>query len=93
MAEQAIAQIPATHVETIELLLRVDSAGASHELLDWCHEGQLAFSVGYDLTENVPAAILKIADPDWVCSLDQDGQARPNGQVQRSPSTRPGELA
>jgi hypothetical protein len=35
VAEQAIAQIPAEHIETIELGLRVDSAGASHELLDW----------------------------------------------------------
>ena len=81
VAEQAIAQIPAGHIETIEILLRVDSAGASHELLDWCREGQIEFSVGYDLTETVRAAILQIPEDDWVCSLDQDGHARPNGQV------------
>ena len=81
VAEQAIAQIPAGHLESIELLLRVDSAGASHELLDWCREGQIVFSVGYDLTETVRAAIVKIAEHDWVCALDQDGQDRPNGQV------------
>jgi len=81
VAEQAIAQIPAGHVDTIELLLRVDSAGASHELLDWCRDGRIEFSVGYDLTETVRAAILKLAEPDWVCSLDQDGRQRPNGQV------------
>ena len=40
VAEQAVAQIPAGHIETIEILLRVDSAGASHELIDWCREGQ-----------------------------------------------------
>ncbi|MBA3809325.1 MAG: transposase, partial [Solirubrobacterales bacterium] len=38
VAEQAIQQIPAEHIEDIELLLRVDSAGASHELLDWARE-------------------------------------------------------
>ena len=81
VAEQAIAQIPAGHIETIEILLRVDSAGASHELLDWCREGQIEFSVGYDLTETVRSAILQIPEDDWVCSLDQDGHARPNGQV------------
>jgi len=48
VAEQAVAQIPPEHIETIELLLRVDSAGACHELLDWCREGQIEFSVGYD---------------------------------------------
>ncbi len=81
VAEQAIAQLPVGHIETIEIVLRVDSAGASHELLDWCREGQIEFSVGYDLTETVRAAILKIPAHDWVCSLDQDGQARPNGEV------------
>ena len=81
VAEQAVGQIPAGHIETIELLLRVDSAGASHELLDWCREGQIAFSVGYDLTETVRAAILKTAEHDWVRALDQDGQDRPNGEV------------
>jgi hypothetical protein len=34
VAEQAIAQIPAEHVETIRLPLRVDSAVASLELID-----------------------------------------------------------
>jgi hypothetical protein len=81
VAEQAVAQVPAKHIETIAILLRVDSAGASHELLDWCREGQIEFSVGYDLTETVRAAILKIPEQDWVCSLEQDGQPRPNGQV------------
>jgi len=80
-AEQAIQQIPAAQIETIELLLRVDSAGACHELLDWCREARIGYSVGYDLTESVREAILKIPDDAWVCSLDQDGSERPNGQI------------
>ena len=43
VAEQAVGQIPAGHIETIAILLRVDSAGASHELIDWCREGQIEF--------------------------------------------------
>jgi hypothetical protein len=81
VAEQAIEQIPVEHIEDIELLLRVDSAGASHELLDWCRGGRIGFSVGYDLTETVRAAILQIPDSAWVCAQDQDGSPRPNGQV------------
>src|SRR4051794_100006 len=81
VAEAALAQIPAAHVEAIEILLRVDSAGATHELLDWCREGRICFSVGYDVTEAVRAAILQIPDHDWVCALDQDGAQRPNGEV------------
>jgi hypothetical protein len=81
VAEQALAQIPGAQVETIELLLRVDSAGASHELLDWCRDARIRFSVGYELTEAVRAAITEIADADWVPALDQDGAERPHGQV------------
>jgi hypothetical protein len=81
VAEQAIQQIPAEHIEDIKLLLRVDSAGASHELLDWCREGRIGFSVGYDLTATVRGAILEIPDSAWVPALDQDGAERPNGQV------------
>jgi hypothetical protein len=81
VAAQAIEQIPAEHIENIKLLLRVDSAGASHELLDWAREGRIEFSVGYELNEAVRAAILQIPDTDWAPALDQDGSPRPNGQV------------
>ena len=81
MAEQALAQIPEEHIENIELVLRVDSAGACHELLDWCREARIGFSVGFDLTEPVRAAITRIVDGDWVTATCQDGSDRPNGQV------------
>jgi len=81
VAEQAIAQIPDEHIESIYLLLRTDSAGASHELLDWCYEARIRFSVGYDLTETVRGAILEIPAGAWVSAQDQDGGERPNGQV------------
>lgn len=81
VAEQAIGQIPVEYIENIKLLLRVDTAGASHELLDWAREGRIGFSVGYELNEAVRDAILGIPDNDWVPALDQDGNPRPNGQV------------
>jgi len=81
VAEQAIGQIPAEYIENIKLLLRVDTAGSSHELLDWCRDGRIEFSVGYELNETVRGAILKIPDSAWVPALDQDGSPRPNGQV------------
>ena len=81
VAEQAIGQIPAGHIESIKLLLRVDTAGSSHELLDWAREGRIEFSVGYELNEAVRAAILQIPDSDWVPALDQDGSPRTNGQA------------
>ncbi|MCA1700491.1 MAG: IS1380 family transposase [Actinobacteria bacterium] len=81
VAEAALEQIPSEHIETIELLVRVDSAGATHELLDWCREGRIGFSVGFDLTESVRAAICDLPEDRWIAALDQDDSERRNGQV------------
>jgi DDE family transposase len=64
VAQAALQQIPREHIETIRVLLRVDSAGACHELLDWAHTANIRFSVGLDLRENVREQILQIADAD-----------------------------
>jgi hypothetical protein len=81
VAALALEQIPSEHIETLELLLRADSAGASHELIEWCRQAEIRFSVGYDLTETVRTAILQTPDECWVSSIDQDQAERPNGQV------------
>jgi hypothetical protein len=41
----------------------------------------MRFTVGFDLTEPVRAAILQLPDSTWVSALDQDGAERANGQV------------
>ena len=77
----ALEQIPARHIETLEILVRADSAGATHGLLDYCREGDLRFSVGYELTGPVRQAILEIPEAAWVRALDPDGSKRNNGEV------------
>src|SRR5450631_1537449 len=79
--DRALAQIPAEYVESLEILVRADSAGATHGLVDYCREASMRFSVGYELTESVRAAILQIPEDAWVPALDQDGSARKNGEV------------
>jgi Transposase DDE domain group 1 len=79
--DRALAQIPAEYVESLEILVRADSAGATHGLVDYCREGNMHFSVGYELTEPVRAAILEIPADAWVPALDQDGSERENGEV------------
>jgi len=81
VVEQALQQIPSEHVANVEILVRADSAGATHDVLDFCREGRLRFSVGDELTEQVRAAILKIPDSAWVAALAADGSERENGQV------------
>ena len=41
----------------------------------------LRFSFGYELTEQVRAAILQIPEDAWVPALDQDDSERENGEV------------
>ncbi len=77
----ALAQIPAEHVESIEVLIRADSAGATHETADHCQDANLRFSFGYELTETVRSAILESPQDAWVPALDQDGSERENGEV------------
>lgn len=79
--DRALEQIPAEQIETIEILVRADSAGATHALADYCREANMRFSFGYELTETVRAAILEIPADAWIPALDQDGSERENGQV------------
>lgn len=81
VAEAALEQIPGELVAEIEILLRVDSAGASHELLKWCREGKIGFSVGYGLSEALRGAIEVLPEDAWSSALDQDGCKRANGEV------------
>jgi Transposase DDE domain group 1 len=77
----ALAQIPVEYVENLEILVRADRAGATHELADHCRDANMWFSFGYDLTDTVRAAILETPEDAWVPALDQDGSARENGEV------------
>ena len=79
--DRALAQIPAEHVERLEILVRADRAGATHELADYCREASMRFSFGYDLTEAVRSAILEFPENAWISALDQDGSERENGEV------------
>ncbi len=79
--DRSLAQIPEQQLETLEILVRADSAGATHATADHCRQCDLRFSFGYELTETVRAAILKTPDGAWIAALDQDGSERDNGQV------------
>ncbi len=61
--------------------MRADSAGATHELADWCRQARIEISVGYDLTEPVRDAILTTPADAWVPALDQDDSEPKNGEV------------
>jgi hypothetical protein len=49
----ALEQISAALIESIGILIRADSAGATHETADHYHDANLRLSFGYELTETV----------------------------------------
>ena len=79
--DRSLAQIPEPHVESIEILVRADRAGATHGTADHCRRCDLRFSFGYELSDAVRAAILTTPADAWIAALDQDDSERPNGQV------------
>ena len=74
--DAALAQIPKRIAEREPILMRADSAGATHALLDYCRDGRIRFSVGFDLTEPVRTAILALGEHAWVAAITQDGEPR-----------------
>ena len=83
--QDALAQIPAELIETIEIVVRADSAGATHELLGFCREHRLRYTVGYELTDPVRAAILKIPEDAWIAALAAMAASVRTGRSPRSP--------
>jgi hypothetical protein len=76
----ALDQLPeATWGE--EILVRCDSAGATHGFLDEVHQLGLLFSVGFDMTEPVRNAILRMGEVDWTPAIRQDGSEREGAKV------------
>jgi hypothetical protein len=78
----ALQQLPKRVAAREALLVRADSAGATHELADFCRDGRLRFSVGFDLTEPVRDAILALGEHAWVPAITQDGEPRDDDSAQ-----------
>ncbi len=74
--DRALEQLPRAVVEEADLVVRADSAGLTHDLLDHLHDANIRFSVGMDMTEDVRQAVLAIAEHDWVAAVSRDGEER-----------------
>jgi hypothetical protein len=80
--DAALEQLPGRVAAREPILMRADSAGATHALLDHCRDRRLRYSVGFDLTEPVRAAILAADERAWLPALCQDGQERDDDSAQ-----------
>ena len=83
----AIAQIPPSHRR--RLLVRADSAGATHQLLDWLTEQdrvrgrRVEYSVGFPVHKGIAVhdAIHAVPESAWQAARDADGEPRDAAQV------------
>ena len=82
VVDEAIGQVPAPYRR--RLLVTCDTAGASHELIGWLDQLNrfdnamtLQYSIGWDITSQVRAAIGMLAPQCWTPALDAyTGQPR-----------------
>jgi hypothetical protein len=80
LLDMALAQLPERAAE-LPILVRTDSSGASHGLLEGVRERGLEFSVGFDLTAPVREAILAVAESHWQPAITQEGEERDGAWV------------
>jgi hypothetical protein len=64
-----------------KILIRADSAGATHELLDWITAQRLSYSVGFTLPEHIVDELATVPERDWQPAYDADGEPRPGAWV------------
>jgi hypothetical protein len=75
----ALNQIP-TRLHK-QLIVRTDAGGGTHEFLDWVTARRVKYSIGFNLTDDICAAILALPEHIWQCAYDADRQPRPGAWV------------
>ncbi len=77
----ALEQIPADALEELEILVRADVGGATHAFTRDCRDARIRFSVGYELSERVRSALLRLEESAWVSAIEADGEEREGAWV------------
>jgi Transposase DDE domain group 1 len=64
-----------------KVLIRVDGAGATHELLDWLAAQRLSYSVGFGLTQAIVDRLAALPVSAWQPAYNADREPRPGAWV------------
>ena len=82
---QALRQLPADnqqgHRSGRSVLIRVDGAGSTHELLEWLTARRLSYSVGFGLPDTTAELLAKVPQSAWSPALDAEGEIRDGAWV------------
>jgi hypothetical protein len=80
----ALAQLPGGRRPGKNVLVRIDGAGGTHELLAWLTRRRLSYSVGFCLPGDLASIQQKLASipaSAWTPAYDADRQVRPGAFV------------
>jgi hypothetical protein len=79
----ALAQLPKLYRRGRRTLIRTDSAGGTHEFVDWLtRRGRwLSYSVGMVITDAIHQHVLKVPVPAWTPAIEADGEVRDGAWV------------
>jgi hypothetical protein len=80
LVDLALAQLPRA-ARTQPLLIRADTGGATHALVDHLRERSVRFSISLPADERVRAAVLAVPANAWTPAVDADGQPRAGAEV------------
>ena len=82
---RALRQLPADnqrgHRSGRSVLVRIDGAGSTHELLAWLTARNLSYSVGFGLPDHTPELLKQIPDSAYSPALDAEGEVRDGAWV------------
>lgn len=63
------------------ILVRADSAGATHGFVDGLSESNIAYSIGHPVDRAVREALLLVQEEDWEQAVERDGSVRKGAWV------------
>ena len=76
----ALAQLPVEDLDR-EILVRTDIGGCTHAFTSDCRDAGIRFSVGYELTQTVRAAIIELPEAAWIQATNANGEDREGASV------------
>lgn len=78
--DRSLAQLPVASA-AVDMLVRTDTAGATHDFVDGCRDRQVRFSIGLPVDQHVRDAFLLAQEEDWIPAVETYGTARDGAWV------------
>ena len=73
--DAALAQLPVSPADS-DIVVRTDTAGATHDFIDGCIEREVGFLVGLPIDAAVRDAFMLVQEEDWIPAVEADGSRR-----------------